>query len=250
MSEASVETVRCAGCGATVRVSIVATGQRCIHCGAAVVVPGEIRARVAAATALVQGVADDAKRVASLQSSLLGAESTALSLVVGLLLVACGGFHGFASIWAVVDKGWDDAPPTRVFAPLAGLAAGIAVTVAAKALQAYARRRLTRVFAAAPPGDGAPHGACHLCGGPLPAAIHPSGAVVDCAYCRAQNVLARRDVERAVAGARRALSEHVGDMHAATKRFRVVTMLTGFGLLGIMPVVMIVADLGAASLLE
>lgn len=176
----------CPRCGAPARPTTEAEAP-CAACGAAVPIPAELRARLAAAAHASARRARDERAIARLLAQ-PGATSTNLAtLAAGVLMVAA---WPTATVLALVDL-WQTRDVGRAAAILTlpiGLVLGLGGLLHARASGRRALQLVTLHFAAHARDGEAPE--CRACGGPLPEAA--GRAVVTCAYCEAANVVALR----------------------------------------------------------
>ncbi len=186
------------------------------------------------------------RRLDEARVQMLGDEGFALGFAVWLVLGSCAGLLTFSAVWAALDKGFDVAFPGRVVPPLGGVLTGASLAVAAAWLHRLVRVRLRRTFTALPAQSGAPQGACHLCGGPLPSReTDPVSAFgsVRCAYCAADNLLGREQVAAVGADLTQRLAAHAADMRGALRTVRATTRIVGFSALSLLPLVMVAATI-------
>lgn len=249
-------TVACARCGAPATLSLATQAQPCASCRGPLALPPEIRAELASSVALVGDKLVAGRRLDEARVQMLGDEGFALGFAVWLVLIACGGLLTSSAVWAVVDKGFDAAFPGRVVPPLGGVLAGVSLAGAAAWLHRLVRARLQRTFAALPPQRGAPYGACHLCGGPLPAReAGPSGTLAThgsmrCAYCAADNLLGREQVAAIGADLMHGLVAHAADMRSALRTMRATTRLVGVSALLLLPLASFAAAIALSKWLD
>ena len=190
-------TIACSSCGAPAVLSVVAERQTCSSCRAPLALPVEVRAELLAAARLLGSKLELARHLDVATGQVLLAERSTLLFALGLVLLLCGGLHGL-NVLAVLHKGLDR--PSALVPPAGGLATAFAVALATFAAHRLARRSLARTFAARAAGPGAPHGACHACGGPLPGA---RGGSVRCDFCGCENLLGATAVIRQASESRR-----------------------------------------------
>lgn len=232
----------CSQCGAPSALSLAATAQRCPHCGQVIVLPANVEAELAAARVVFARLDTSARNLDAARTQIAGMEAGTLWFVVLLLLLSCGGFFGFASVWNLIDKGFE---AERQIPVLAGLSMSGLVACFAVGLHRVARRRLERAFGALPPDPSAPAGACHLCGAPLPA-LETARKVARCGHCGTDNMLGRARALSRAEHERRALVEHASEMQKSVRFVRIATMVVGFLVMAVMPA----AAVGTATLLS
>lgn len=222
-------TIACSNCGAPVALSVVADRQSCPRCRAPVVLPIGVRAELHATARLLGSKLELARHVDLAGSKVIAAERSTLIFAVGLVLLLCGGLHGL-NLAAVLAHGFD----LDVVPAVAGFVTVFVVAFALFAAHRLLRHSLARTFAARAPEPGAPHGACHACGGPLPVS---NRAAVRCEYCGCENLIGAKLVIRRAADLAAELSAHADDMLRAANRMRTWTQLLGYGALVLIPLV-------------
>jgi len=226
-------TIACSGCGAPVALSVVADRQTCPSCRAPVTLPVEVRAELYATRQLLGSKLELARHLDVAGGRVLAAERGTLFFAIGLVLFLCGGLHGL-NLVAVSAQGFERAWPEGIVPAVAGFVTVFVVAFALFAAHRLARRSLAKTFTARAPEPGAPHGACHACGGPLP---FSHGAAIRCEYCGCENLLGATLVIRRAADLAAALSTHADDMLRAANRTRTWTQLLGYGGLVLIPLV-------------
>jgi DNA-directed RNA polymerase subunit RPC12/RpoP len=235
-------SVTCSHCGAPAALSLAASEQRCPHCARVVAIPASVAAELAGARAIFLKLDTAARNLDAARTRVAGMEAGTLWFVVLLLLLSCGGFFGLASVWNLIDKGFE---PERQVPVLGGLFMSGVVAFGAVTLHRVARRRLERAFGAVPPDPSAPGGACHLCGAALPA-LNRARKIARCDHCGTDNMLGKARALSRAEHERRALGEHASEMQKSIRFVRIVTMLVGFLVIGVMPA----AALGTTMLLS
>jgi DNA-directed RNA polymerase subunit RPC12/RpoP len=235
-------SVTCSHCGAPAALSLASSEQRCPHCAQVIVLPASVEAELAGARDVFARLDTAARNLDATRTRVAGMEAGTLWFVVLLLLLSCGGFFGFASVWNLIDKGFE---PERQVPVLGGLFMSGVVAVVAVALHRVARRRRERAFCAVPADPSAPGGACHLCGAALPA-LDTARKVARCGHCGTDNLLGKARALSRAEHERRALGEHASEMQNSVRFVRIATMLVGFLVMGVMPA----AALGTMMLLS
>lgn len=210
----------------------------------------EVRAHLATTIALIGDKLAAGRRLDEARVKMLGDERFALGFAVWLVLLSCGGLYTFSGVWAVVDKGFDAAFPGRVVPALGGLFTSSGIALVAALVHRSVRGRLQRTFAALPAESGAQHGACHLCGGPLPAREVGGQGSVRCDYCGTDNLLGRGRVSALGADLANRLAAHASDMRSAIRWMRVTTQLVGLSALVVLPLASIAVAIVLSKLIE
>ncbi|MBK7585214.1 MAG: hypothetical protein IPI67_34130 [Myxococcales bacterium] len=240
----------CSRCGAPATLSLATDGQRCASCQEPLVLSVEVRAHLATTIALIGDKLAAGRRLDEARVKMLGDERFALGFAVWLVLLSCGGLYTFSGVWAVVDKGFDAAFPGRVVPALGGLFTSSGIALVAALVHRSVRGRLQRTFAALPAESGAQHGACHLCGGPLPAREVGGQGSVRCDYCGTDNLLGRGRVSALGADLANRLAAHASDMRSAIRWMRVTTQLVGLSALVVLPLASIAVAIVLSKLIE
>ena len=243
-------SVPCGRCGAPATLSLATHGQRCASCFEPLVLSVEVRAHLAATVAVIGDKLAAGRRLDEARVQMLGDERFALGFAVWLVLLACGGFYTFSGVWAVVDKGFEVAFPGRVVPALGGLISSLAIAFVAALAHRLVRGRLQRTFTALPAESGAPHGACHLCGGPLPAREVGGHGSVRCEYCGTDNLLGRERVAALGADLANRLAAHAADMRSAIRWMRITTQLVGLSALVVLPLASVTVAIVLSKVLE
>jgi DNA-directed RNA polymerase subunit RPC12/RpoP len=225
-------TIACPSCGAPVALSIVADRQTCPSCRTQVVLPVEVRAELYATQKLLGSKLELARSLDVASGKVLASERAALVFAVGLVLLLCGGLHGLMLFANLAH--FDRAGLRGIVPPGAAFITVFAVAFALVGAHRLAQRSLKKTFTARAPEPGAPHGACHACGGPL---APSNGAPVRCEHCGCENLVGSTLVVRRAVDLAADLSSHADDMLRATRRVRTWTQVLGYAGLVLIPLV-------------
>jgi LSD1 subclass zinc finger protein len=188
----------CPTCGAPVVLSLATPdGITCASCGGHALAPPELRQKLHAARALLFGLDVRLRQLTLAQRASLEHARRRRKLfwtISGVLLVPFA-LWGAGGVAAALDP-FDPASEFGVgglILTLGPLALFVFFTVVMSGQIRKRQRALEAACAARPPRIAGEPAACHVCGAPLPAA---QGAIVRCAHCEADNLVAPKVLAR------------------------------------------------------